>query len=70
MSEFINLTHADIQNIIIAANQAGRNGEYIYGVVIIKPTSAAQGANSSIVVDARCLRSASESEPIPCVYQI
>ena len=70
MVDSVTLTFADIANIIIQAQKAGMNGEYVYGIVIQKPYSASQSLNSAIGMEKGSLRSASADEPYPYVRTI
>ena len=67
MRNFLNLTYIDLANIIKASNEAGRKGEYVTELFIIKPDVATKGINSSIIIHSSALESATESEPNPYI---
>ena len=70
MYDCITLTFSDIRNIISQAQNAGKRGEFVYGVVIHKPTSATQSQNSAIGMEISPLSSGSSNEPVPYVTVI
>ena len=62
MNSRVNLTLNDIQRLIQLSQNAERKGQYVYGIAIIAPVSAAQGDNSTFAVDSRSHRSATVDE--------
>jgi len=67
MNNRVRLTVHDIQRLIELSQDAGRKGQYVYGITIIAPVSATQGENSTFAVDFRSKRNATENDPIPLV---
>ena len=67
MNDFINITYADLQKIIIFSQTEGRKGNYIRQLYLVRPKSASAGIDSGIAIDSSPLRSATEGEPIPIV---
>jgi hypothetical protein len=68
MDDTIYLTTADIQKIIMLAQNAGREGKFVYTLGIIKPYLATQGRDCFFAFNADYKISASSDDPVPHVF--